>query len=272
MLKYLFAVCCLAMVVGCASSQQSELIEITTPYGSMTVRLYDETPLHRQNFINLVSAGEYDMLLFHRVIDGFMIQGGDPDSRNPRPGQQLGGGQIGERIDAEIEHPKYFHKRGALAAARQPDNINPKRESSGSQFYIVDGEVFKDEDLDMIEQRRNAKIQQQVFYRILPSYQDSLQYYQQNGMMVELSELQTRIMGKIVEEMAEIEGLFKFSDEQREVYKTIGGAPFLDGEYTVFGELVEGFEVLDSIASVPVDSTNDRPKTDVWMKMKFVSQ
>lgn len=272
MLKYIFAIAICVIFVGCASSQKSDMIEIETPFGSMTVRLYDETPQHKANFIKLVSTGDYDMLLFHRVIEDFMIQGGDPASRNAHSGQQLGSGDIGEQIEAEIEFPKYYHKRGALAAARQPDNVNPERKSSGSQFYIVQGKTVTDEALDLIESRRNAKIQQQVFYRILPSYQDSLQYYQQNGMIEELSELQTRIMGLIVDEMSKIEGLFRFTEEQREVYKNIGGAPHLDGEYTVFGELVDGFDVLDSIAGVPTNPSTDRPIEDVWMKMKFVTE
>ncbi len=192
------------------------LVIIHTDLGDMVVRLYDATPKHRDNFLKLAREGFYDSLLFHRVIPGFMIQGGDPNSRHARPRQMLGNGGPGYTLPAEIK-PTLFHKRGALAAARLGDNVNPERRSSGSQFYIVTGRRFTDAELDRIERRMGIKI----------------------------------------------------PPEHREVYKTEGGAPFLDGAYTVFGEVVEGMDVAEKIAGQPRDRF-DRPTKDIhmWMEIK----
>ena len=181
-------------------------ILIKTSMGDITIALYNETPLHRDNFIKLVKESYYDGVLFHRIIKGFMIQTGDPDSKTAKPGQRLGMGGPAERIPAEFV-PTLFHKRGAVAAAR--DN-NPAKASSGSQFYIVDGDIFPQDKLDMIAART----------------------------------------GKT------------FSPEQVQAYTTIGGAPFLDGDYTVFGEVVSGMEVVDKIAAQAKDG-NDRPLEDI---------
>lgn len=181
-------------------------ILIKTSMGDITIALYNETPLHRDNFIKLVKESYYDGVLFHRIIKGFMIQTGDPDSKTAKPGQRLGMGGPAERIPAEFV-PTLFHKRGAVAAAR--DN-NPAKASSGSQFYIVDGDIFPQDKLDMIAART----------------------------------------GKT------------FSPEQVQAYTTIGGAPFLDGDYTVFGEVVSGMEVVDKIAAQEKDG-NDRPLEDI---------
>ncbi len=181
-------------------------ILIKTSMGDITIALYNETPLHRDNFIKLVKESYYDGVLFHRIIKGFMIQTGDPDSKTAKPGQRLGMGGPAERIPAEFV-PTLFHKRGAVAAAR--DN-NPAKASSGSQFYIVDGDIFPQDKLDMIAART----------------------------------------GKT------------FSPEQVRAYTTIGGAPFLDGDYTVFGEVVSGMEVVDKIAAQEKDG-NDRPLEDI---------
>ncbi|MDO4461272.1 MAG: peptidylprolyl isomerase [Bacteroidia bacterium] len=256
--------------VSCATSNNgTSLVRINTPYGMMVARLYNETPLHKENFLGLVRNGEYDSLLFHRVIKGFMIQGGDPTSRNAQPYAQLGTNQIGGPIDAEIVHPKYFHKRGALAAARKGDAVNPNKMSSGSQFYIVQGEVYSDSLLNDYEIRINNRIRQQIFRKIEPEYADSLKYYQQNGLQEKLIDLQIAIMGRVEEEL-EKRGQYKFTNEQREAYTTIGGTPHLDGEYTVFGEIIEGWEVIDSIAAQPVYSPGDRPVKDIWMTMEII--
>lgn len=187
-------------------------VVMTTNYGKIVLLLYDETQLHRDNFIKLVLNGTYDGLLFHRVIDKFMIQGGDPNSRNAEPGKMLGDGTLGYNIPAEFR-PHLFHKRGALCAARESDMVNPRKESSASQFYIVQGRVWTNEDLDRMENQ----------------------------------------MGK------------KFSDEQRKVYTTVGGTPHLDGDYTVYGEVIEGMDVVDKIAAVARDRY-DRPLQDVVIK------
>ena len=186
--------------------------------GDIVVRLYNETPKHRDNFIKLVREGVYDGLLFHRVIKNFMIQGGDPNSRTAQPGQALGNGTLGYTIPAEFVEGLY-HKKGALAAARQGDQVNPKKESSSCQFYIVQGEVWSVDKLRMFEQRS----------------------------------------GKT------------FSDEQIKTYSTVGGTPFLDGDYTVFGEVVEGLDVVDKIAAVQCGAA-DRPVKDVTMKMTIIKK
>lgn len=193
-------------------------VKIETSYGDMVVKLYNETPLHRDNFIKLVKEGVYDGLLFHRVINEFMIQGGDPNSRDAKPGQMLGDGSLGYTIPAEFV-PTLFHKKGALAAARQGDNVNPNKESSSCQFYIVQGNLWESSRLAMVE----------------------------------------RSMDK------------HFTPEQREAYATVGGTPFLDGDYTVFGEVVEGLEVIDKIAAVPCGPM-DRPVEDVKMKMTIIEK
>ena len=195
------------------SSDEVYYVKIETTYGNMVVKLYNETPKHRDNFLKLVNDGTYNGLLFHRVIKDFMIQGGDPNSRNAQKGQMLGDGELGYTIPAEFV-PTLYHKKGALAAARQSDMVNPKKESSSCQFYIVQGNKWDANRLSMVEQR----------------------------------------MGKT------------FTAEQAEVYATLGGTPFLDGDYTVFGEVVEGMEVIDKIAAVQTDG-NDRPQEDVKMKM-----
>lgn len=193
-------------------------IELTTSYGSSIIRLYDETPLHRDNMLDLVHAGFYDSLLFHRVIENFMIQGGDPNSRNAAPGERLGEGEApGERIAAEFRD-SLFHKKGALAAAR--DN-NPEKASSNCQFYIVQGQVFTDQQLDQLEQ--------------------------------------TRLQGREIPEW------------QREVYTTLGGTPHLDQSYTVFGEVVQGLEIIDSIAAVETDPY-DRPLENIKMSIRELSK
>ncbi len=185
-------------------------IALETSEGNMVLKLYAETPLHSENFLKLVNEGYYNGQLFHRVINNFMIQAGDPNTKNAKPNEHLGSGGPGYTIPAEF-NINYYHKRGALAAARQPDNVNPLKESSGSQFYIVQGQIFEFSQL-------NAMVQQ--------------------GMHV------------------------PFSDEQIEAYTSIGGSPHLDYEYTVFGELVDGFDVLDKIASKQTDR-NSRPLEDV---------
>lgn len=190
-------------------------VTISTSKGDIVVKLYNETPLHRDNFLRLAQTGALDSTLFHRVIKDFMIQGGDPDSRGAAPGVFLGEGEVGEPLPAEFCYPKLFHKRGVLAAAREGDDVNPERKSSGSQFYIVWGKVFETDSL------LDARFEQ------------------------------TKRMGTA-----------PIADEVRETYRTLGGTPHLDGIYTVFGEVVSGLEVVDSIQNVPTDE-NDRPIDDV---------
>ena len=208
-MKYILFIISAFILASCGDGNRYALIE--TEYGNMKVMLYNTTPKHRDNFVKLAKEGYYDDLLFHRIIPNFMIQGGDPDSRNAAPGAMLGMGGPGYQIDAEIGSP---HLKGALAAARDQ---NPEKRSSGSQFYIVQGQRVDDNVLNGLEQQKGIR----------------------------------------------------YSPEQRQLYREIGGAPFLDGDYTVFGEVVEGLDVLDKIAAVPT-APGDRPLQDVKMKVKLI--
>jgi len=192
------------------------LIEIQTEFGNMTLKLSDQTPQHRDNFIKLAEEGYYDGLLFHRVINGFMIQGGDPNSRNAAPGAQLGAGGPSYQVPAEFVDD-LVHVKGAIAAARTGDGVNPKKMSSGSQFYIVHGKAMTENELTMMENRKGIR----------------------------------------------------YTPEQREAYLTHGGTPFLDRDYTVFGQIIEGLEVIDAIAAVATDRS-DRPKDNVTMKVVVI--
>lgn len=275
MKKVLFYIS-IALMASCLISAKSNrkkptLVLIETQYGNMKVKLYNETPLHKQNFVNLVKEHFYDSLLFHRVIEDFMIQGGDPESKNAKSGQMLGAGDHGERIPAEFVEGK-FHKRGALAAAR--DN-NPEKKSSGCQFYIVQGRVFSNKDLDHIEEQHNASVKQGVlnkYFRTDASNDDqkALVKFQRANDFASFNHYCDSLIDLLVAKDSTI-SLFKFTDEQRKEYTTNGGAPFLDGDYTVFGEVIEGLNVIDSIASVETDQ-NDRPLSDVIMKMKIVKK
>jgi len=258
--------------VSCQDSQK--LVLVSTNYGDIKIKLYDETPKHRDNFIKLVNEGFYDSLLFHRVINEFMIQGGDPDSKNAEPGQMLGNGGPGYQIDAEFVKGLY-HKKGVLAAARQGDQMNPEKKSSGSQFYIVQGKVFPNEELDMLEERMNMHVKQQIVMNFISdpanaAYKHRADSFYMNQMQAELQAILMEIDSLTIDEY-EASDLFKFSDEQREIYSTIGGTPHLDGAYTVFGEVVEGLDVLDKIAAVETDN-NNRPVEDIKMTMKVVKR
>jgi cyclophilin family peptidyl-prolyl cis-trans isomerase len=200
---------------ACGGGPRKAVVE--TEYGNMVIELSDETPQHRDNFVKLVEEGFYDDLLFHRVIQNFMIQGGDPDSKGAPAGQPLGAGGPGYTIPAEIT-PALIHKKGALSAARQGDAVNPQKASSGSQFYVVQGKIVSDQELDAHQQRKG----------------------------------------------------FTYTPEQREAYKTIGGAYFLDQDYTVFGQVVEGLDVIDKIAAVQCNP-QARPVQDVKMKVRMLN-
>lgn len=248
--------------------KEPQQVEILTDYGRMVLVLYNETPLHRDNFIKLVKEGFYDSLLFHRIIKGFMIQGGDPTSKNADSTAMLGGGDIGYRIPAEIMPSEVFHKKGALAAAR--DN-NPQKESSGCQFYIVQGQKFTREQLSGMLNQKNLNRKQQIFYQI----------YQTDTLQAILSALKNSADKSAAKNyLAGLQpvidayynktgGDFSYSLKQVEAYESIGGAPHLDGDYTVFGELIEGFDVLDKIANTTTGA-NDRPTTNIRMRVRLI--
>lgn len=256
-------------VLAKEEKEKSVFVKIETNYGTMKVRLYNETPLHRDNFVKLVKEDFYEGLLFHRVIKDFMIQCGDPESKNVNSDKRLGAGGTDYTLEAEIKFPQLYHKRGALAAARKGDQVNPEKRSSGCQFYIVQGKCFTDDELDMFEKSVDRALQQQVFQSIMKESEDSLKTLRNEGKIKEAEVLQRETYLK-AQKMATEKNPFKYSDEQRRYYKTFGGTPHLDAQYTVFGELVDGFNVLDEIAKVET-GVADRPKEDVVvLKMKIV--
>ena len=207
---------------------KEQKMKIETSEGDITLKLYNETPLHRDNFIRLVKSKFYDGVLFHRVIDQFMIQGGDPNSKDAMPGKMLGDGDVGYTIPAEFRTPQLYHKRGVLAAAREGDDENPEKASSGCQFYIVVGKQFTNEQLDEMEVSQIKK------------------YGHAN------------------------DSTYKFSEQARTDYTTIGGTPHLDGNYTVFGEILTGMDVVDRIAQARTNRA-DRPIEDIRIhKMRLI--
>ena len=233
--------------------------------GDITVRLYDETPLHRDNFLKLVSNRFFDGTLFHRVIKDFMIQGGDPESKGAPAGKSLGSGGPGYNVPAEIKPATLFHKRGALSAARLGDEVNPAKESSGSQFYIVWGKVYKAAELKQLEHQMKMQQEQNIFNTLATEHREEIMNLRRNRDRNGLMVLQDKLAKMAVEKSKE-QGAPTFTPEQVEVYTTLGGTPFLDGGYTVFGEVEEGLEIVEAIQNVET-LMGDRPKTDVVMNV-----
>ena len=241
---------------------------ISTSLGDIVVRLYDDTPAHRDNFLKLAREGFYDGTLFHRVIKNFMIQGGDPDSKNAEPGQQLGSGDVGYTLPAEFVYPTHYHKRGVLSAARQGDQVNPERRSSGCQFYIVWGDVYMPQQLQQFEQRQNQGRGQQIFDELAQQHMDSIRAMYARQDQAGLNKLQAQLAEETNKRLAEEPG-FKFTEEQVDAYTVVGGTPHLDGQYTVFGEVVSGLDVIEKLQAVPTND-QDRPLQDVSMKVKVL--
>ena len=238
-------------------------VRLKTSMGDIVVRLYDETPKHRDNFVKLAKEGYFDGTLFHRVIRDFMIQGGDPDSKGAPAGKNLGTGGPDYTIPAEFVFPKLYHKRGALSAARTGDEVNPNRESSGSQFYIVWGKTYKPAELKQMERQLAMQQEQAVFNQLVADNKAKIMELRRNRDRAGLQELQDDLIASTKAICAE-KGLPKFTDEQVESYTTVGGTPFLDNQYTVFGEVEEGLEIVGKIQEVET-GRNDRPKDDVVM-------
>ncbi len=239
-------------------------VRIQTMLGDIVVRLYDETPLHRDNFLKLVKEGYYDGTLFHRVIKDFMIQGGDPDSKGAQPGKMLGAGGPGYTIEAEIKDSLY-HKRGALAAARQGDQVNPERRSSGSQFYIVWGQVYSESQLQQFSKQLRMQRVQDAFNALAAKHRVEILKMRKDRDRAGLQELQD----KLVAEAEKSVGSVGLSDEQVRIYSTVGGTPHLDGQYTVFGEVEEGLDVVEMIQGTAT-RRNDRPIDDIEMRASVI--
>lgn len=250
------------MFVASCKKETEPIVKISTEYGDIKVRLYDKTPKHRDNFLKLVGEKFYDGLLFHRVINHFMIQGGDPTSRNAAPDVMLGEGDVGYQLDAEFV-PEYFHKKGVLAAAREGDNANPERKSSGAQFYIVQGQVYTPERLESVVKSVNERRKVSLYEKMKDQYKDDFARLQEANDMRALNDLSEKLT-------RECDSLFVneelvLTELQKEAYTTVGGTPHLDGQYTVFGEVIEGLDVLDKIAAVKTNDF-DRPVKDVVIK------
>lgn len=239
-------------------------LKIETSAGDIIVKLYNETPEHRDNFIKLAKEGTYEGTLFHRVIKDFMIQAGDPESKGAPKGKMLGSGDVGYTVPAEFVYPKYFHKKGALSAARQGDEVNPEKRSSGCQFYIVTGKVYGDSTLLGMEQQMNQMRLNNAFNALAQKHMKEIYKLRKAGDEEGLLNLQDTLIAQAEAQVAG-EPEFRFTPEQVEAYTTVGGTPHLDGSYTVFGEVLEGMDVVDSIQKVKTDR-NDRPEEDVVIK------
>ena len=235
-------------------------VKFETTLGDIVVELYNETPKHRDNFIKLAKEGMYDSTLFHRVIRQFMIQAGDPDSKTANDTAQLGGGDVDYTIPAEFV-PKYFHKKGALAAARMGDDVNPERESSGCQFYIVTGRKFSESQLlNMEGQKNNARIDE-IFNELARKHMKEIYKMRKANDEAGLMALQDTLEAQATAQYKK-EEKFKFTPEQIAAYTTVGGAPHLDGAYTVFGQVVDGMEAVEKIEGTKTGRA-DRPVENV---------
>jgi len=239
-------------------------VKIQTMLGDIVVRLYDETPIHRDNFVKLAKEGYYDGTLFHRVIKDFMIQGGDPDSKGAPASQMLGMGGPDYTLEAEIKEGLY-HKRGALAAARQGDEMNPERRSSGSQFYIVWGQVYNEGQLRQFAKQLKMQQIQSAFNQLAAKHRDEIMQMRRERDRAGLQALQERLAD---EAEAQVRGN-GMTEEQMKLYTTVGGTPHLDGQYTVFGEVEEGLDVVEMIQG-SATRRGDRPIDDIEMRVSVI--
>jgi cyclophilin family peptidyl-prolyl cis-trans isomerase len=265
-LKTILILPLLLILISCnvPANNENTLIIIKTSQGDIKLKLYDGTPIHRDNFIKLINTGFYDGISFHRVIKDFMIQAGDPATKSPTP-SNLPDSLKSYTIPAEF-NPLYFHKKGSLAAAREGNETNPDMRSSGTQFYIVQGVKYNDDDLANAEQRINNNIKQSLFFKFIKQTKDSII---SSGKTIPESQIQDIASIKMFQYLVNNKN-YKISEDQRNVYKNLGGTPRLDVTYTVFGEVLEGFDVIDKIAAAATD-INDRPINDVKIiKIKIV--
>ena len=236
-----------------------------TSLGDVTLKLYNETPLHRDNFIKLVKEGTYNGLLFHRVIKDFMVQGGDVTSKDAPMNKSLGAGDLGYTVPAEFVYPKYFHKKGALCAARTGDEVNPERASSASQFYIVTGKKYTEGESKQMEKQLENRLKQSIFARLQTENKAKIMQLYRNGEKEELTILRDTLVGKTELEAEKRKEEACLPAELREAYQSVGGVPFLDNQYTVYGEVVDGIEVVDAIQKVKTNK-QDRPLENIVIK------
>lgn len=263
----LFAGLLVNMSCGTSGNDREIKVQIETEFGIIEIKLYNETPLHRDNFVKLIKEGIYTDQLFHRVINGFMIQGGDPDSKNAKPGEQLGRGDLGYTVPAEI-NPKFFHRRGVLAAARQGDDINPEKRSSASQFYILQGRKYRSGELDTLQMKMEDARKMSMLQAKIKLAEPELNKLGAEGKQDELMARYNTLKEEVMAEVTQLPTL-AFSEEQRLAYTTVGGYPSLDHNYTVFGEVIDGMDVVDNIARQETDRF-DRPVKDIKFKITIL--
>jgi cyclophilin family peptidyl-prolyl cis-trans isomerase len=244
-------------VLSCSQvKDDSQYIKVITDKGEIVIRLYNQTPKHRDNIIKLASEKFYDGQIFHRIINNFVVQGGDPTTKQAQPDTLYGNADSGYLIDAEIVDT-LIHKRGAVGMAREGDDINPEKKSSGSQFYIVKGKVLTNQQLDELEKKRDSQNKSKLYQKLITEKIAE----QKNQSKIDTVSISLDVSAAI-DSLWEKYPKFKFSEKQRKVYTTIGGIPHLDGNYTVFGEVVKGMNIVDELSSVPTGK-NDRPIQDI---------
>jgi peptidylprolyl isomerase len=259
-----FSALFLAISCNAPGGNENTVILMKTSLGDIKLKLYDETPIHRDNFVKLVNSGFYEGISFHRVIKDFMIQAGDPVTRSI-PVLKSADSLNTYTIPSEF-NKMLFHKKGALAAAREGNDVNPEMRSSGTHFYIVQGVIMNDADLELAENRINSSIKQALFNKIIREISDSSKL---SGIQLNEGEIQEKASVRMFDFLAE-NPEYKIPEDQREVYKTIGGVPRLDGSYTVFGEVLEGLDIVDRIAAAETDAA-DKPVTDIKiLKIKIL--
>lgn len=272
-MKKIFVLVLIAVIglgISCSRAEKKDkdaLVLIKTEFGNIKLKLFDETPEHKKNFLKLIEEDFYDGVLFHRVMNNFMIQGGDANSKNAQPGARLGSGNPGYTLPAEIS-PKFFHKKGALAAARKGGPSNPEKRSSGSQFYIVQGSVHTPGKLDTMAMSMNQQAKNELMKEKFAEKTTILNEFRTNKDQAGFNTCVAGIRAEL-DSVWETKSKVDFTVEQREAYTTIGGYPSLDGGYTVFGEVVEGLDVLDKIAEVKTDRY-DRPEKDIKMEIELL--
>lgn len=244
------------------NQEKETMVLMRTNKGDITLKLYNDTPLHRDNFLRLVADKQYEGLLFHRVIKDFMIQGGDVTSKDAPMNKSLGAGDLGYTVPAEFRYPVRFHKKGALCAARTGDEVNSEKASSASQFYIVTGKKYSDAELNQMEKQLENRLKQAIFARLQTENKSKIMSLYRSGNKEELAILRDTLIGKVELEAESRKMEAKISPEVREAYKTVGGVPFLDNEYTVYGEVVDGLDVVDAIQAMKTNK-QDRPTENV---------
>ncbi len=266
MKKSIYLIVVLFLSFSCSQDKNdSRFIKIQTDKGEIVIRLYNETPKHRDNIIKLAEEKFYEGQIFHRIINNFVVQGGDPTTKNAKPDSLYGNGGPNYLIDAEILDT-IIHKRGAVGMAREGDDVNPEKKSSGSQFYVVKGKIFTQQQLDdlekKLESKNKSKLYKKIFDAKLAQQKDQLKI-DTISLSLDVSASMDSVLGTIPK--------FKFSEKQRNLYSTIGGIPHLDGNYTVFGEVIQGMDIIDEFSAANTDE-NDRPKKDIKFNIVVVKQ